>query len=180
MKRCTRCGEVKEDAAFSRARVGLRPRCRVCRQLDYKEYMLDEKNVALRKEYHRQWYQENRDRINDYSREWIRANPEKRRATIRRVQARRNSRMRNLPATLTEEEWQTTLSIFGHSCAYCGTKSCNLHQEHFIPVVMGGGYEAGNILPACPACNHAKKDKSPLEFLGLPKYEEILTRIHSA
>jgi len=182
MKICTRCHEEKDESEFSRRGTEgrLRSRCRPCRQKDYLDYIQDPKAAEHSREYHKQWYLDHKERVTNQSREWIRNNPEKRRALIRANQERRMARARNLPATLTQEEWNKALALFGNRCAYCDRASPKLHQEHFIPIVMGGGYEAGNIIPACPTCNHIKKAKPPLKFLGIQKYAEIMLRIHGA
>ncbi|KKN38025.1 hypothetical protein LCGC14_0757370 [marine sediment metagenome] len=49
----------------------------------------------------------------------------------------------------------------GFCCAYCGSKSSNLTQDHIIPVARGGAYSVENIVPACSACNTAKGTKEP-------------------
>ena len=80
-------------------------------------------------------------------------------------QERRRARTRNLPATLTQQEWEELLETYNHSCAYCGTPESalrkKLHQEHVIPVVQGGGYTKDNIVPACSHCNHTKSGRTP-------------------
>ncbi len=36
--------------------------------------------------------------------------------------------------------------------------------DHVIPLVRGGLHEIGNLVIACPSCNHSKKDKTPAEW----------------
>ena len=71
---------------------------------------------------------------------------------------KRHSRMRDLPHTLTPGEWNDALLFFGNRCAYCG-KETALEQDHVIPITMGGGYTANNIVPACKSCNSSKGAK---------------------
>ena len=61
-----------------------------------------------------------------------------------------------MPSTFTRLEWQNALIHFGNCCAYCGGAAKRLHQDHVVPLSMGGGYVAGNIVPACPRCNLSK------------------------
>lgn len=105
---------------------------------------------------------------------------EKGRMALRICDARRYNKERKLPHDFTLDDWQEILTVFGGRCAYCDEEVDKLEQDHFIPVAMEGGYERGNILPACPSCNRRKSDKSPLNFLGIRKYGEIMTRIHGA
>lgn len=77
-----------------------------------------------------------------------------------------------VPHTLTGKEWQKTLDYFGYKCAYCGA-SGRMTQDHFIPLSKGGGYTAGNIVPACFSCNSAKNDNDPRQWLPVEKYHHI-------
>jgi len=76
---------------------------------------------------------------------------------------RRRHRMRDIYKTtacnLTEKQWREALLFFDFKCAYCGNTSTELHQEHVVPVVKGGGYTANNIVPACRSCNSYKRDQ---------------------
>lgn len=105
-------------------------------------------------------------------REWQENNPKKH----RQAKNRRRQRKRSLPSTLTAEEWEDTLDVFGHKCVYCGS-SGELHQDHFVPVAMGGGYTADNIVPACPECNHKKNATPPKEFCTEEKYNYIISNL---
>lgn len=67
----------------------------------------------------------------------------------------------NLPGTLTLQQWLNTLTFFQEKCAYClGTYKC---LEHYIPLPHAGTTQE-NCFPACPKCNHIKKDKMPEQF----------------
>lgn len=84
----------------------------------------------------------------------------------------RNAKKRGLEATLTDEEWNDILNRYNHSCAYCGTNSEPLHQEHWIPLSRGGNYTADNIVPACKRCNSRKHTMTGEEFLELLQKEK--------
>jgi len=56
---------------------------------------------------------------------------------------------------MTFYEWCKTLEYFNDKCAYCG-KEWGVH-EHFIPIVDGGKFEIGNLLPSCQSCNMKKR-----------------------
>lgn len=77
---------------------------------------------------------------------------------------KRTARIKGLEKSLTKDDWQITLNFFDNKCAYCGG-SDRIHQDHFIPVALGGGYTRNNIVPACHRCNSSKHDKHPIEWL---------------
>jgi len=90
---------------------------------------------------------------------------EKKKERDRIYQAERRAKQRTLAAAsgssangLPLKEWKAVLKEFNFQCAYCGSTE-GLQQEHIIPVVRGGKYEIGNIIPACKHCNASKKDK---------------------
>jgi hypothetical protein len=71
LKRCTKCGEEKSRAEFSRDRSrkdGRAPSCKACV---------------------RRWHQENAEFLADYSRRWREANRDKQRAWSRRYRERK-------------------------------------------------------------------------------------------
>lgn len=55
-------------------------------------------------------------------------------------------------------------------CHYCGTVltlNGKWHIEHKFPRALFGGSEQENLVAACAPCNHAKRDKTDLEFIAL-------------
>lgn len=89
---------------------------------------------------------------------WSVKNPGKKIAAWQRRQANKAL----VASTLTEAQWNQTMWLFGHQCAYC---QCNLsetqiHRDHLIPLVRGGPYAMGNMVPACKTCNFSKNAKS--------------------
>lgn len=92
----------------------------------------------------------------------------------------RNSRKRNLPATLTQEQWIGILDKHDYSCAYCGDASAKLVQEHWLPLSRGGGYTIDNIVPACRTCNSRKHTMTGEEYLEVLKREQEYVRSHSS
>lgn len=85
----------------------------------------------------------------------------------------------NLPNDFTKEEWESTVSLFGNRCAYCGEEK-PLTQDHIIPVSKGGGYTKQNIVPCCGSCNSRKQDRDFIAwFKGMPFFsEERLEKIY--
>ena len=78
-----------------------------------------------------------------------------------RVQNQRlRAENKQLPATLTLEEWLQTLADFNGMCAYCLERPFE-HLEHFIPIDAGGGTTVDNCIPACGKCNWSKGADDP-------------------
>jgi 5-methylcytosine-specific restriction endonuclease McrA len=61
-----------------------------------------------------------------------------------------------------------TLKSFKFQCAYCGklnlTKETT-HQDHVVPLNVGGANSSENMLPVCSECNLSKGTKSVFQFL---------------
>ena len=51
-------------------------------------------------------------------------------------------------------------------CHYCGqlTPPKALTMDHIVPIARGGRSTKGNVVPACKACNNAKKQLLPMEW----------------
>lgn len=107
----------------------------------------------------RAYNKENRERRREYERGYYSINKDK----LRGKHNRRRSRRNGLEATLTAEQWERICEVFNHECAYCGHVT-DLEQEHFVPLVQGGGYTESNIIPACRSCNASKNDKDFFEW----------------
>ena len=148
-KVCTKCGKelpatTEYFAAETRIKCGLRAICKECNR----QYNLENKDRI------KKYYEDNKDRKAEYKRR----HREENRELYRSYKQRRRSVKRNLPSTLTTNQWQHAQSYFNHNCAYCGSKA-KLTQDHFWPLSEGGGYTATNIVPACTSCNCSKGNK---------------------
>lgn len=51
------------------------------------------------------------------------------------------------------------------TCQYCGARGVRLECDHIVPVARGGGHDPSNLATACFACNRAKRDKTPEEWV---------------
>lgn len=67
-------------------------------------------------------------------------------------------------------EWQRIRSkIYArddYTCQYCGERGGRLECDHVFPVSRGGETTEENLVTACFACNRAKRDKTPEEWLS--------------
>ena len=96
--------------------------------------------------------------------DWIDLRPDPRHV------ARERARARELRAS---PWWQRQLAA--GRCHYCGqaVPPSALTMDHVIPVARGGRSVKGNVVPACAACNRAKRHLTPAEQVlaqldGLP------------
>jgi hypothetical protein len=116
---------------------------------------------------------ENKEKEKEYNKKWFSKNPHKRSL----YDNMRRARVLELPNTLTHAQWEQLLSLFNHSCAYCGGND-RIAMDHLIPVsrkdINNPGTAWGNIVPACKKCNSKKNNKTHYEFC--PK--DILNRIY--
>jgi len=189
MKQCNKCKNILEESGFYKDKSkkdGLSTCCIECR----KQWKRDNKpHIA---EYNKNYEQENGRteksrarkrasvaRRHEYylqlARDWTKNNPDRvkvskdrdyaknRESYIQRARLRR-VREENLRADYTCEQWLKTVAFFDGKCAYCGTESSKLTQEHVIPVVKFGEYTNGNIIPACFKCNGSKHDKDMIPW----------------
>jgi 5-methylcytosine-specific restriction endonuclease McrA len=135
-----------------------------------------ENHRADERERVKQWRKAHPDKNREYKKLQHQKNPE---AMIARKN-RRRAREANTVATLTATEWKQILVDWNYSCAYCGRSLDTAHREHFIPLIKGGAFAKGNIVPACPTCNRKKRDQDPVEFIsGLDNALSIWAKIQN-
>lgn len=171
LKRCSKCKSIKPHEEFYRhVRMtdNLNSHCKECSKeysRQHRASMSPEKKAKEIKRLH-DWRAKNPEKVHAKGLKYNRIN-----------KVRRASRMKKLPATLTSKEWEETLSALDYKCVYCGAPY--EHQDHFIPLVKGGGYTVNNILPACFPCNNRKADKMPFDFIKSSQYNYGYTLGHS-
>lgn len=142
-----------------------------------KAYVLDwrRRNPDKTREYHQNWAEKNPDKVLAKGRRWVLNNPEK---AMLRTQ-RRLARKRDLPDTMTDQDWIDTLAHFDNCCAVCGKfpEDRILEADHWIPLNSPEcpGTVPSNMIPLCGGkggCNPRKSDTMPLEWL-VRTYGEI-------
>ena len=76
------------------------------------------------------------------------------------------ARERERARKLRKSDWWRARIAEGH-CHYCQKKFKpeELTMDHVVPVARGGTSTRGNVVPACRACNAAKKLETPAESL---------------
>jgi len=99
---------------------------------------------------------------------YVKENPD----IFRKHNQKRKATKRNLPHTLTVQQWEETKLYFDNSCAYCG-EELPLEQEHYIALTKGGEYAKSNIICACKSCNSSKHNNPCHEwYLKQPFYSK--------
>jgi len=122
MKRCKKCGQVKPLSEFYRAKGaadGYRNDCRVCNLAAKKlRYQADPETEIARV---KAWQRANRDRHNEYQREY--------RATNR--EAMREGHLRRTFG-ITQADYEAILQMQRGGCAICGKPpgKISLHVDH--------------------------------------------------
>lgn len=164
-----------------------------------------------KREYDVRYYVEHRNELRQHAARYYAEHREKQRVyvalyrvkkpeVIKAAEQRRFARKRQLPNTLTAQEWRDCLTYFSNKCAYCGKEAdfwTVIAAEHYIalkdPRADNPGTVVTNIIPAChgrkgvpagtPCCNNNKGNKDPEQWLierfGKRKAREIQKRIEA-
>lgn len=94
---------------------------------------------------------------------------------MRAIRLKRKERIRAASFAFSERDWRRLLLQYRYACAYCGEPANDLQREHVVPLARGGTHGVGNIVPSCPTCNYAKKDKFVVEWRR-PSYTRLRER----
>jgi len=186
VKTCTKCGETKPLAEFSRqrrAKDGLQFQCKACRAVynkAYREANAEETAARMRAwcqanpDYHKAWRDEHADEIaaqaKMYSaahadeiaarlKAWRESNPEQAAAQ----QRRRRARLVN--ATVEDFDEKEVWERAGYACVYCGATD-NLSIDHIKPLSKDGAHGLDNLCVACRSCNSSKGAKPLIGWLA--------------
>ena len=64
---------------------------------------------------------------------------------------------------LSDAQWQEICQAYKYRCVYCNKKKTfkTLTQDHVTPYKHKGSHTVWNVVPACHACNSAKKTGPP-------------------
>lgn len=176
MKICIQCG----------GRHSAKGLCKKCYNAQYSEKHRDEIN-----KYHRERYEREAEKIKAQKTEWRLANREEYLKRRRKYQKEnsvmlaekckeyrianpvivaqgktryRSRKKENGIFIRTEKDRIRQLARQRYCCFYCNIKMSIIHEEHVIPISRGGRDSVGNIVYACPACNHSKNNKYIVEW----------------
>ena len=175
---CTACQKELPFSAFYKRKTGkygLRSQCKKCERERHREWQSgNEKRKTYMKSYLAQYYQDNKEKHQEYGRayyqknrvkklayasQWAKDNPEK----FREVERRRRAQKLNAgvgPIPHRDE----LLRRQGGMCAYCKRKDGKFHIDHIMPLKLGGSHTEDNVQMLCENCNRRKSAKHPLRF----------------
>lgn len=139
------------------------------RYQDYREAHRSQLAAATRR-----WRQKNPQRNRAACLRWRAANLDRARELGRQAWQRYAAKKRGLENTFTNEQWEDTLRIFGHRCAYCGRPSTvagDLTRDHVVPVNADGAFVFGNIVPACKHDNSSKQSRGYANWMAEKGYD---------
>lgn len=187
MRRCTKCTGMRPLAEFSKdksRRDGLHPWCKTCRSASRKRrYRTHKQEIDARNQ---AYVAANRERVNEYQRQWRKRNPEKVRETVarrkerhrelvyrwrdehpelvkeisRNASRRRRARKNNASVhSFSREQLAARLSMFP-GCWMCGGDATEV--DHVKPLAKGGGHILANLRPICKTCNNHKRARWPI------------------
>ncbi len=107
-------------------------------------------------EWHRNRYIQHRDEIRQQHKLYVQSPAGQ--ATSKAKKARRLERERNVPNTLTKDDWLRVVSLYAPDgkCLACGKKS-KLTLDHILPIALGGETSIFNVQPLCVSCNCSKR-----------------------
>lgn len=145
-KRCSTCGLTKNLTEFpkdKRRRSGVKSECKPCHS-----------------ERNRQLYYRNKERYRTVQKEYLRNNPDARRAKRKR----RRTKERLLTYRWKVEDERKLSRDFNDKCPLTGSE--NIHYDHFIPLATGHcGTYPGNIIPIDTELNEDKHANNPFEWI---------------
>lgn len=115
------------------------------------------KNADKRRSYRRIYRASHIEEEKARDREYRKRRPEVHRAS----EATRRAAMKERGGTYTPADIEAIRKAQGNRCYICGKKLAKFHVDHFIPLVLGGTNDPGNLRLACPKCNLHKYTKHP-------------------
>lgn len=189
-KVCTKCKRdlpLEEYHRKKTGKFGREARCKACKAGRMREY----RSRPEVRERHAEYREANRERIAKYRREYYEANREcyaerhreyhqaNRERELERIAGYREAnphvywtstyrfRCKRMGITPTVEDFTKAdlIAKWGDSCHYCETGAFE-ELDHFVPVSKGGHHTLENCVPSCHACNYAKRDANPEEWVA--------------
>jgi hypothetical protein len=173
-KRCTKCGEVKPLADFSKCSFNpryknqnrLRSSCKACCVRAAVRHQ--QKNPARTRANRQRWALANPEKVLECSARYWKANKAKHAA----LGHRRRALQRGSGGSFTVADIKRIYKAQMGLCLYC-TRALNgvYHIDHKTPVSRGGSNDPKNLCCACPRCNRRKSARTALEFMYILERE---------
>ena len=161
-KTCTKCKETKPRGEFSKSRKvkdGLQSQCKACRRQYNKQYYQENREQVLerQKQYNKQWHQKNRERVLERQKQWAKDNPEKRAAKSAK---RRALKQDGIPEPLRDcpIEKDRLEQIYKLRDLLTKATGIQYHVDHIWPLSKGGPHWSGNLQIITAEENLSKHD----------------------
>ena len=114
------------------------------------------RGTAYDSESSKKCYLKNREFRIKQVKEYQKKNQDKVRHWKRKNKIMRKNILKSNINDYTSEQWENCIKYFDNKCAYCGTGTGILTQDHFIPLSKKGDHTKTNIIPCCFSCNSSK------------------------
>lgn len=172
---CTKCGEAKPLTEYHRDKRspgGLRRQCKACRCSQTMDWWYANQERQLQR--HRDYVDENRDRVRQIDSERYYRNRDERLDLALSVTHARRAR-----AAGAEYDFSVTRDALrerdGDCCHYCGIvmdfaredrriRKDKATIEHVTPISAGGGHTFDNVVLSCWGCNADKRSDDVESF----------------
>lgn len=167
MKKCTKCGIIKDLFDFTRdkyTKSGFGSWCKECCRKSRREHITE--NPKQVHDSQKKWRTNNPDKAHETINKWYSAHPEyslewHKRNPSKRSEYYRNycSKKRGDGGKITSKEWEELCRKYGNKCLCCGRRDVKLTLDHVIPIKLGGKNIVENAQPLCKSCNSKKNAK---------------------
>lgn len=112
--------------------------------------------------------EEKRQHRDERERRWKERSPDAHRLYKKAKRARGKARRRGAAGSHTAADIKLIYKAQKGRCAYFAVCRTGLghdyHEDHIIPIALGGTNDASNIQLTCPACNWSKHASHPVDF----------------
>lgn len=113
----------------------------------------------------RAWHAANREYVAQKAKEWVKANPAKRRAIANNYKHRRRAIEAGGVSSAELCDWTTAQPKV---CFWCDAGCADdFHVDHIQPLSKGGPHELDNMIIACRLCNLRKNARDPETFMEM-------------
>ena len=115
-----------------------------------------------KKDYDKKYHLIHAEKKKEVTKNWIKANPEKRFAIVFNYDSKRRA---NKKYGVKSKELALWISKQVKVCYWCNVVcNDNYHIDHYEPLSKGGKHILSNLVISCPTCNLTKNAKDPYEF----------------
>lgn len=131
IKQCTKCQKIlpKNEEYFYKSKTtkdGLTDWCKECRKQYQRQYKENNREEDLKKQ--REYQKKNKKKLNKRSREWAEENPNRNQNNLKlwhqnnptKALEYNKRRRQHKKHNITKSEWENCKKYFNYQCAYCG------------------------------------------------------------